>query len=483
MPIGTSSGEYFEDQYDYVSRRPVINPDEDPRFMTNDWNVVTPQEVETNKQADQMEVDPSTGTGIPIGLKRVEITGGTIDSGMPPEASTEPADALKSGEGSQVPGKEPETNFFQRLSLINPIKAMLKGPNFEEDKALLSGFYESVKNAFKLPGDVYAGKIDPMSPQGIERAFDLAGLAVLGPAPVAAKMADGTLGSFAGVKSQTLAKSNELKSQRAYAQVLEQKGVDSDDIFTTTGFFRGVDGKWRYEIDDSVAKVNEHWVLRTSAVPLPEVLEHPELYKAYPQLKNVNVVLEDVPGQSASWSSGNKTITVGTDSATSKDILMHEIQHAIQGIEGFSQGGAAVSYPSPVFQLKLERDYKRYVEQSKVRWDDINKKYEQKGALGLTNDDLDFIAKESKIKDTYIRYLQEANREASENYLRLAGETEARNVQTRIDMDARWRASVPPSQTSDLRPEQQIVSQKPSWTTPYGAYDPDSNKFIKPPKR
>src|SRR6185369_6907776 len=68
--------------------------------------------------------------------------------------------------------------------------------NAKKDVELVKGFYDTVKNAFGLAHDVYGGKIDPMSDQGIERAFDLAGMMVAGPAPVAAKMADGTLGSF-----------------------------------------------------------------------------------------------------------------------------------------------------------------------------------------------------------------------------------------------------------------------------------------------
>src|SRR6266540_3224239 len=109
MPIGTSDGEYYDDHYDYTVRRPVINPDVTPEFMTNDQNVVTPNQVETNKQIDQAEQDPSTGTGIPIGLKRVYITReppennpSSTDPTMPLGGSTEPAGAFKSESATQV---------------------------------------------------------------------------------------------------------------------------------------------------------------------------------------------------------------------------------------------------------------------------------------------------------------------------------------------------------------------------------------------
>lgn len=44
---------------------------------------------------------------------------------------------------------------------------------------------KSAYEAATLPGDVYAGRVDPMSDEGIGRAFDLAGLVTLGSYPVA----------------------------------------------------------------------------------------------------------------------------------------------------------------------------------------------------------------------------------------------------------------------------------------------------------
>ena len=40
-----------------------------------------------------------------------------------------------------------------------------------------AGIVGSIKRALTLPGDVYTGKTDPMSPEGLDRAMDLAGLA------------------------------------------------------------------------------------------------------------------------------------------------------------------------------------------------------------------------------------------------------------------------------------------------------------------
>jgi len=53
-------------------------------------------------------------------------------------------------------------------------------------------------------------------------------------------------GVFAGIKSKTA----DLEAQAA-AEELSRRGVSAEDIFYQTGWFQGVDGQWRYEIDDS----------------------------------------------------------------------------------------------------------------------------------------------------------------------------------------------------------------------------------------
>src|SRR5882762_8779354 len=156
-----------------------------------------------------------------------------------------------------------------------------------------------------LPGDVLSGKVQPGSIQEIERAADLAGLMVAGPAPVASKMADGTLGSFAGVTSRTLD-----KGALETAQAAEREAVHPDEIWQKTGFFKGADKQWRYEIPDEHAKLSDRgFTVNTLEDPnaggeinklytvnnktktgsttsqitrLPDILDHPELYDAYP---------------------------------------------------------------------------------------------------------------------------------------------------------------------------------------------------------
>ena len=69
-------------------------------------------------------------------------------------------------------------------------------------------------------------------------AFNTAGLGMaLSDAPV------GSLGTFAGPRAQ-----GANLNARAMAQYLENMGKDKDVIWHQTGWFRGVDGNWKWEV-------------------------------------------------------------------------------------------------------------------------------------------------------------------------------------------------------------------------------------------
>jgi hypothetical protein len=430
--------------------------------------VVHPNKMQTDKKLDELELSID-GFGIPISYK-VPSTASTMPLGSP----TEPAGALKSEEATQVPEKVPQEEkgvfgrFLDRLSIVNAVKGMAN-PQIKEE---LSGFYETVKNAFKLPGDVYGGKIDPSSPQGIERAFDLASLAVLGPAPVAAKMADGTLGSFAGVKSKAVDKPSLRLAQEA-----ELHGLTNDEIHKGTGWFRGADKQWRYEIDDSTAKLNDKWAdnpsdtqkqLGFKAVPLPEVIDHPELYAAYPQLKDYKVVYDNNFKGIAEFS--GETITVGkqayvgnTPAYKDKSIIMHEVQHAIQDIEGFAKGGTPgkADHASKGYRTVYDNE----IDKLRPELLDLSSK-EMKGEFLSAPQQAKLDHLKNVFKE-YTDYKKTADKVAFENYQRLSGEVEARNVQHRIDLTPQERMRFNPVDSEDYARSEQITRTQPSMTTPY----------------
>ena len=106
---------------------------------------------------------------------------------------------------------------------------------------------------------------------------------------------DVSLNSFAGEKAIT---ANVGKLDQAKAML--EKGADEVEIWQNTGWFKDKDGAWKFEIGDSNARLNPGF---QSGGRLGELLEHEELFKAYPKLKDVRVVkIGDATPQDAAYS-------------------------------------------------------------------------------------------------------------------------------------------------------------------------------------
>ena len=185
--------------------------------------------------------------------------------------------------------------------------------------------------------------------------------------------------SMGGLKAETADKSALEK-----AMELEKDGTNSEKIRKQTGWFKGYDGKWRFEIDNSElefktdieknraaaielakmkvksaeleekivnntatkAEENEYYNLDEKmieyrkGVKLSDVINHPKLFEAYPQLKNVDVYYEISSVNRGVYSSNGNVIMLNPMHTIDeqKEAIIHEIQHAIQGIENFANG-------------------------------------------------------------------------------------------------------------------------------------------------
>ena len=101
--------------------------------------------------------------------------------------------------------------------------------------------------------------------------------------------------SYAGVRADTA--DHSLLSK---AQEMLDEGYDSETVRKETGWFKGYDGKWRFEIDDFDSSLIENPNLTRHeddgevyfTGKLTDIFDHPELYKAYPQLKDINIVIQ-----------------------------------------------------------------------------------------------------------------------------------------------------------------------------------------------
>lgn len=188
--------------------------------------------------------------------------------------------------------------------------------------------------------------------------------------------------SFAGQKAST-ANLEKLKN----AQEMETLGADMKSIRKATGWFKGMDGKWRFEIDDSKAEfrrdgdarlmqeegyqrmqeLTDKWIASINdgtefteaeqtemeqlgekyydavweeKYMLTDFLKHDELFEAYPRLKGVTLEFDELPAGANGFFSKRSNTIVLSDKLFGKsaDTLIHEIQHIIQDYEGFAKG-------------------------------------------------------------------------------------------------------------------------------------------------
>ncbi|MDR1490201.1 MAG: hypothetical protein LBS65_06930, partial [Desulfovibrio sp.] len=168
---------------------------------------------------------------------------------------------------------------------------------------------------------------------------------------------DKTLFQFAGESSRMSAP---VRANLARAQELAESGTSNNAICKKTGWFLGMDGRWRYEIPDNPEDVHIPTLsVSKKKFTLGQIYDNPELYRAYPQLQDMQVMVQRSSGDGAyyspkkGWTHGTITIGMKEDAGA----LLHEIQHAIQDIEGFARGGSVTLFTDGDNGLSSEEQY------------------------------------------------------------------------------------------------------------------------------
>ena len=173
-----------------------------------------------------------------------------------------------------------------------------------------------------------------------------------------------------GAKGANLAALNRAKT-------LAARGRDMEQVRKDTGWHRGKDGKWRFEISDHDAKLKVDGatageVLSNALfdveldggtrVTVGDILDHPALFSAYPELANipVNVAPKNVTARARIITTKRgQPVEVQLQARTARDSmashLLHEIQHGIQSYEGFAGGGSKQNFISEADKTVLVR--------------------------------------------------------------------------------------------------------------------------------
>ena len=364
------------------------------------------------------------------------------------------------------------------------------------------------------------------------------------------------------------------------AEQMEAEGKDVKTIWMATGWQKGKDGKWRYEIADGkwkpAAFKNPDVVLdktttdgtRYRETTLEQIYDAPNLYRAYPELKKTEVTIAPMRGAQGEYSPMNG-ITLSDELFKTKDenlmrqiarlessapyiayqkalaeaekiedpnewdrvtrrleeewgstsigsalnklyskpryvttkgpsegvmrTLVHEIQHAVQNIEGTMRGGGPeymdwmlknrqrALKAADIFQrFKAARDKNpsatdaeitaevkrvfnaearmfRMTPEMRVEWDNLFESYKD-GALKAIKNDVQFKKDLNDLrKKTDWKSGLKPIASGRDAYERLESEVEARGASKRLEMTEKERAATPLSETENIPREDQIV--------------------------
>lgn len=126
------------------------------------------------------------------------------------------------------------------------------------------------------------------------------------------------------------------------AQAMAAEGKMQKEIYEKTGWRRGADGNWRFEITDNLDKIDIKKLQSTKQFfSLSEIYDNEKLYEAYPFLREVTIQKEKLDDNRLGYSEGDYLIVIDSDVDEwfTPGTIIHELQHIIQNYEGFASGG------------------------------------------------------------------------------------------------------------------------------------------------
>ena len=276
----------------------------------------------------------------------------------------------------------------------------------------------------------------------------------------------------------------------AVARDMEAAGEEPETIKLATGWERGADGLWRYELTDmrldreafeaivSNGQVADGPLDESRDIPLRElVMDADEVFTAYPELADTPVRLCELPKGLAGMASGGMVVLNVSDMVDNQErTVVHEVQHLIQAIEGFAPGTDISFYSNRMLAVDggigmAEAQFELASEGTEYEGVPLADAYEE--FAGLTEEDRDALRYEYgdavvDVLEEYGRLQNEADRiylneldvdndPALDSYKRTAGEVEARNVESRFGMTAQERLASLARDTEDVAREDQIL--------------------------
>jgi hypothetical protein len=239
---------------------------------------------------------------------------------------------------------------------------------------------------------------------------------------------------------------NADKKALEQAKTAAAEGVDPAKVWSETGWFQDKDEKWRFELDDRDAAINpvgerlmqdmaKSKGAATKEILLGDLLQHPLLEKAYPDIMKTKVILTTsghaslmgnlahVKEQSDGEGKKSVVMTFGANLINNRQalsLLLHETSHVVETLAGFEYGD----------HIKA-------------------KDYSEDPEMDETRDEMDQARKEGRRRDAANHQRWIEDRAKANAYLRRMGEAQARNVEKRRPMSPQERRDMPPWKTLD----------------------------------
>jgi hypothetical protein len=454
-PIATADGKVYEDEFALTLGRPMPDP----------WD-----EKDQYKKVEEKPLNED-----PLGK----------DSYLSPSVGLQ----------SEPQDTDPfEIAAARQKGSVRPLEGRTEG----KTSKVLSGYLPHVlegimtlpERAFKAAEDYRkTGEYDPAP--AIETALMMLGART----PF---MKQGDLGVFGGTNAYRMAASGEeglvkamaLDKKISVANTLEKYNWSPQSIYDSTGLYRGREGAWKFEIPDIGMKFKNEFdpsgetltqlqriKLETKGGILGDIIDHPELFKAYPWLKDTRIkILKDneIEKSFGGWAkykdphTGYSTIAFRASYLDRplelKKLLLHETQHLIQGYEGFAKGATYLEAKDLV--TKFDADVN---EQIALLQSELQLRRDKHPDAMSREDVLKFSLYVKKLQDTLKRFKESAEEVGKINYYRTAGEVEARNVEKRFTNPPREKGvrKQIPDTTEAYHPDDQIVSKRVETYDPF----------------
>lgn len=300
------------------------------------------------------------------------------------------------------------------------------------------------------------------------------------------------LGIFGGPGARTADHGALARAQERLAA-----GESRDRVWKETGWGKDQYGHWFFEIPDDKIRIRMEPGDTAVRGRADEFVDHPEMFDAYPILRDANVTIRIDPSLkhsrdgSAQYTLVNivddqgrfvradppimSIVVTAKNEQAARETLVHEFEHLVQGLEGRERGGSMQDQPvldmaRAEFGIDRDRALPRYREVLAEKqaftqdWiarnrdnfpDPVMAEFAAERAFGRERGELasEFYSLREKLYGEGARL---SMRDAVFNaYRRLRGEVQALNAEKRTDWDAESRANVGPWRTEEHSEDRQ----------------------------